>query len=68
MAQVLHAFQESDEEQQKQHLFLWFGYPSGEVIPEGPERVCRCGASLTALKKDRSVLAVYHWRRYQGAA
>ena len=65
MAVVMHAFQEPGELEQKLHLDLWFGYPADAVpvVEDGP--VCRCGASLSVLKPDRSVFAVYHLKRFE---
>jgi hypothetical protein len=60
VAQVVHAFQEDVPEKQKEHLELWFGYPTGAIPDDVDGPVCRCGAVVTPMAKDRSVLAVYH--------
>jgi hypothetical protein len=66
VAVVIHAFQESVEEAQQQHLELWFGYPTDGVPDDVDGPVCRCGAGLTVLKSDRSAFAVYHLREFRG--
>lgn len=60
MALVVHAFQEATDAEQKRHLEFWFGYPTGPIPDDVDGPVCRCGAGVTPMCRDRSVLAVYH--------
>ena len=60
MALVVHAFQEASDEDQRRHLELWFGYPTGPIPDDVDGPVCRCGGHFTSLNRERTVLAVYH--------
>jgi hypothetical protein len=66
MALVVHAFQEERDSDQRNHLDLWFGYPTGPIPDDVSGPVCRCGATVTPMDKGRSVLAVYHTKSMVG--
>jgi hypothetical protein len=53
--QVLHIFEEEDQERQELHMEHWFGFPDASPIFvfSDSEMVCYCGGRLFPLKRNR---------------